>query len=132
MSYFYLFSVQRLGLTLEYRRQLSSWYKEGLKDLIANGKIKIISFEDKCITSNHVFQIVIENRNEILTKLNENSIFPGVHYMLNTAYAPYDEYIDACPKAHYYEDRILSLPVHIHMKKENVEYVCKTLVDLLK
>jgi dTDP-4-amino-4,6-dideoxygalactose transaminase len=127
-----LVSIKYLDEDNAYRRKLSSYYKNGLKELILEDKIKLISFDDRCETSNHVFQIVIENRDDILTKLNEKNIFPGVHYMLNSEYKSYKEYTGNCPKSHYYGDRVLSLPVHLHMGKDEVIYVCRVLVELLK
>ena len=126
-----LVSLKYLDEDNAYRRKLSSYYKKYLKNLINNGKIKLIHFDNKCETSNHIFQIVVENRDEVLIKLNENGIFPGVHYMLNTRYAPYKQELDCCPKALYYEERILSLPVHLNMGEKEVKYICEVLEKII-
>ena len=126
-----LVSLKYLDKDNNYRRQMSTWYREYLKDVVENEKVKLITTPKGCENSSHVFQVVIENRNEILTKLNENHIYPGVHYMLNTEYTPYLYGKDTCPKAAYYEERILSLPLHMHMTKEDVEYVANTLIKLV-
>lgn len=109
-----------------YRRQLASWYKERLgkhPDLI-----RLINIPDECNSSTHLFQIIVENRDELILKLNAAEIFPGVHYADNTNYRMYQYAQGTCPVAAYISDHVLSLPMHMHLSYNDVQYICDEVI----
>ena len=63
--------------------------------------------------------------------LNENDIFPGVHYVENTQYRMYAYARGTCPKAEYYSERILSLPLHMRLRFEDVSLVISKVVEFV-
>lgn len=109
-----------------YRRQIASWYRENLSSV--KDKLKFIEVPEDCLCSQHIFQIVVDNRDDLLAFLNEHDIYPGVHYITNTNYPMYAYAAGTCPKADYYSDHVLSLPIHLEVTKEDV----KTISDLIK
>ena len=70
-----------------YRRQVAAWYKEKLAS--HTDKLSFVRVPENCETSQHISQIFVENRDELLLFLNEHDIFPGVHYTINTEYRMY-------------------------------------------
>ena len=52
--------------------------------------------------------------------LNENEIYPGVHYRDNTEYSMYKSGNGNCPRAAKASQEILSLPMHMGITHEDV------------
>lgn len=105
-----------------YRRQIANWYKEALKGL---PQIKVIPTAPDCETAQHLLQIVVENRDELLKHLNDNGIYPGVHYRDNTHYRMFEYAKGTCPNSEYYSDRIISLPLHLNLSEQDTETIVK-------
>lgn len=112
-----------------YRRQLAHWYRERLSKY--SDKIKMIRIEDGCESSFHLFQIMVENRDELLTYLNEAEIYPGVHYEINTNYRMYEYAKGTCPYAEYASERIITLPMNLYLTYEDVQYICDKVVEFV-
>lgn len=120
-----LVGLKYLDMDNSYRRQIAYWYTQNLKD-----KIKIIQHESE-ETSRHLFQIIVENREEVIDYLTKHQVFPGVHYRQNTEYLPYK--IDFnCKKSDYYSNRVLTLPIHTFLTKKDIDYISKLLLDIVK
>ncbi len=110
-----------------YRRQLCSWYTDGLK---SNSKIQLIPTAPDCESSRHLFQITVHKRDELMLALNENEIYPGVHYRDNTEYSMYKYAKGTCPNASRFSNEIISLPLHLRMQKSDVDNVVTKLLTL--
>ncbi len=120
-----LVSLRYLDRDNAYRRTLADWYVEGLKDC---DNVKIVPVAPDCESSRHLFQILIDNRDELLLALNANGIYPGVHYRDNTEYKMYDYAKGTCPNSFYASEHTLSLPMHMRLTHDDVMYV----VDMVK
>lgn len=112
-----------------YRRQICKWYENNLSH---SDKIKVIQTAPCCESSRHLFQIAVDNRDEVMLALNENDVFPGVHYRDNTEYKVYDYARGTCPNASVMSSRIISLPLHIKISKADVDYVTNRLLAIVK
>jgi dTDP-4-amino-4,6-dideoxygalactose transaminase len=110
-----------------YRRQICSWYDDNLKN-----KIKTIPMAPDCTPSRHLYIIEVNNRDELMLKLNENSIYPGVHYRDNTEYSIYSYAQNTCPNSKKMSERILSLPLHLRLTKQDVDLVSDTVIQFAK
>ena len=102
-----------------YRRQIAAWYEEGFK----GSQIAFVPTAKGCETSRHLFQILVNNRDELMLALNESEIFPGVHYRDNREYSMYKEETDACPNTTKMSARIMSLPLHLGLSRRDVDTV---------
>lgn len=111
-----------------YRRQVASWYTEGLSNI---PQLKIVPTAEGCESSRHLIQIVTEKRDELMQYLNDNGIYPGVHYRDNTHYGMFGYAKGTCPQSEYYHDRILSLPIHLNMTKEDVETISNKIISFM-
>lgn len=116
-----LVSLKYLDQDNAYRRQLAKWYREELEDC---KPVRIIPIAPNCESSTHLLQIRVANRDELLIKLNENDVYPGVHYTDNSEYKMYEK-AGRCPKALKASDEIISLPMHMNLTKKDIVAICK-------
>ena len=112
-----------------YRRQLARWYAERLSQY--PNQIKLVRMEKGCESSCHLFQIMVDNRDELMVHLNGVDIFPGVHYADNTNYRMYAYAQGTCPYAEYVSDHTLSLPMHMYLTYEDVQFICDTIIKFV-
>jgi len=102
------------------RREIAQMYDEGFFN---NPKIQTIPHNSNCTSSRHLYQIKVNHRDDIMDYLNSNEIYPGVHYKDNTKYDIYSYGFGSCPYAHQVSDEIISLPLHLYLTDEDVNYV---------
>lgn len=112
-----LVALKYLDQDNEYRRKIASWYHEALKN---HHDIKTIPISEYCVSSTHFFPVVVENRDDLMDKLYSNGICPGVHYNINTDYTPYKYAKNTCKNAEFYSKSLISLPVHLHLRKKDI------------
>lgn len=112
-----------------YRRQLSKWYKERLQEYLP--KIKFAKIPDNCESSTHLFQILVDRRDELMSYLNTKDIYPGVHYADNTVYSMYSYARGTCPYAEYVSNHIISLPMHLRLSHEDINYICDEIIKYI-
>ncbi|RXZ84090.1 DegT/DnrJ/EryC1/StrS family aminotransferase [Paenibacillaceae bacterium] len=108
-----------------YRRQLASWYDEQLS--AANLPITPITISDGCESSRHLYRILTPEREQLISHLHANDIYPGVHYRDNTEYSIYAYANGTCPQAHALSQQVLSLPLHLHMTEADVSHICASI-----
>jgi dTDP-4-amino-4,6-dideoxygalactose transaminase len=103
-----------------FRRQICRWYEAGFADA---PKVGVVPTAPGCESSHHLFQIHVDNRDELMLALNESGIYPGVHYRDNRAYSIFHQETDDCPNATRISNRIISLPLHMRLTKADVDEV---------
>lgn len=113
-----------------YRRQLAQWYTAGFEPY--QDKVKLVSLPKECESSRHLFQIIVNNRDEIMLALNQQEIYPGVHYVDNTEYRMYQYANGTCPNAKYYSEHVISLPMHLHLTFSDIQRVVNAVVEVAK
>ena len=118
-----LVQLKKLDEENDYRNVIASNYENYL-----DKNIKII--KDSWYTqksSKHLFQIRVgENKREkLIDKLYKKDIYPGVHYTDNTTYKMYKYAYGTCPKAHKYSNQLLTLPIHLDIKEEDIKNITK-------
>lgn len=112
-----------------YRRQLAHWYDKAFSK---SDKVKPIPNAPGCESSRHLYQIEVNNRDELMLALNGCEIYPGVHYRDNTLYSLYSDGYGTCPNSHRLSERILSLPMHMRLTKAEVDFVASKVVEYAK
>lgn len=108
-----------------YRRNLCEWYTENLQ---GQNHIQIVPVAPGCESSRHLFQILVDKRDELILALNGNGVYPGVHYRDNTEYGMYQYANGTCPHAHEASRKILSLPLHLRLTKADVDRVTELIL----
>lgn len=81
--------------------------------------------------SQHIYQIVVEDRDRVLAELNNRGIYPGVHYVDNTNYPMYRYGYDESRTSHIVSEKLLSLPIHLEMTEEDVTRVAKAINEVV-
>ena len=122
-----LVSLKYLDADNTYRRQLAAWYDEALG---ASPEIERVAVAPGCESARHLYQVMVDRRDEVMVALNAAQIFPGVHYRDNASYAMYANQ-PACPVARRASRRLISLPMHLQLDREDVQRVCDTLVSIV-
>jgi dTDP-4-amino-4,6-dideoxygalactose transaminase len=111
------------------RRAIAKKYREGFAAYLE--KIKVVPVPENCETSQHLFQIIVEDRDALLAYLNENEIYPGVHYIENTSYRMYSYAKGTCPRAEYASNHVLSLPLHMRLTDEDINLVISKVIEFV-
>ena len=124
-----LVSLKYLDRDNAYRRQLAAWYQEYLE---GDKFIRIVPVVSGCESSRHLFQVRVEKRDEVLMALNEYEIHPGVHYRDNTEYRLYSSGAGMCPAAHEISKELISLPMHMGVTKQDVEFIVSKLKAVVR
>jgi dTDP-4-amino-4,6-dideoxygalactose transaminase len=111
-----------------YRRQLAAWYDAGLAE--APG-IERVPMTDGCEPSRHLYQVLVDQRDEVMLALNNQMIYPGVHYRDNTVYRMYAQARDGCPRSWSASERLISLPMHLRLTYADVQRICQALRSIV-
>lgn len=113
-----------------YRRQIAGWYRSGFKAYA--DKIRLVRIPEECESSCHLFQIIVDHRDELMLALNQQEIYPGVHYVDNTEYPMYSYADGTCPNARYISEHVVSLPMHLRLTYEDVQEVIRAVTNFVK
>jgi len=105
------------------RRQLAAWYDEGLAGAAG---IETIPIAPGCESARHLYQVLVDCRDEVMIGLNQRGIFPGVHYQDNSRYRMYADQ-PPCPRARLASERVISLPMHLRLERDDVHRICDVL-----
>ncbi len=124
-----LVGLRYLDQDNQFRRALAREYRKLLSTIPA---IQFIQEVNDCESAQHLFQIRVKNRDELLNHLQKNHIFPGVHYRDNTEYKLYEYGFNTCPQAQRISQEIISLPLHLHLTEEDVTHICNVIREFLK
>jgi dTDP-4-amino-4,6-dideoxygalactose transaminase len=107
-----------------YRRRLCEVYDRDLEGAAGVGRVPIAP---GCTPSRHLYQVLVEDRDEVMVGLNAAGIYPGVHYRDNTLYRMYAAGEGTCPRARAASERLISLPLHLRMGEEDARRVARRL-----
>jgi dTDP-4-amino-4,6-dideoxygalactose transaminase len=125
--------LKKLAHWNEGRRQAASWYRERLK-----GDERITLPEEPAGSRHvyHLFVVRLPDRDKALKELSARGIGVGLHYPialhLQTAYQDLGWHRGDFPESELAAETILSLPMFPHISEEQVDYVCRSLKEILK
>lgn len=119
-----LVGVRYVEADNEARRHIASWYDECLLDAAG---VSVVPMAPDITPSRHLYQVQVGRRDEVMADLNSDNIFPGVHYRANTDYPVYAYGSGTCPRAEVASGRIISLPIHPRLTREDVSRVADSL-----
>tara|TARA_R110000796_G_scaffold96735_1_gene203353 strand:- start:2408 stop:3547 length:1140 start_codon:yes stop_codon:yes gene_type:complete len=111
------------------RREIADIYDKELHNIKG---ITIIKHNPKYISSRHLYQIRIKNRDKVMELLNNLYVSPGVHYKDNTEYDLYRESYGTCPNSHKVSKELITLPIHLNLTDEDCLKVTNTLKEILE
>ena len=128
--------LERYDSMLARRHEIIKRYEEGLKD---SRVILPIHTTENSKSSGHLYltrlkDMGLEERNEIIVKMEERGISTNVHYKplpLLTAYKNLGFDIKDYPNAYGLFENELSLPIYSTLTDEEVDYIIENLLDIL-
>lgn len=129
--------LSRYDSMLERRHEIIRRYDEGFKD---SKVITPAHFTEKSASSGHLYLarlegLSLEDRNEVIIKMEEAGISTNVHYKplpLLTAYKNLGFDIADYPNAYHLFENEISLPIYSTLTDEEVDYIIKNLLEILK
>ena len=132
-----LAQLSRYDSMLKRRQEIVKRYDEGFKD---SKVITPVHFTENSSSSAHLYltrlkDLSLEERNEIIVKMEEAGISTNVHYKplpLLTAYKNLGFDIADYPNAYHLFENELSLPIYSTLTDEEVDYIVENLLDILK
>ncbi len=132
-----LVQLKYLDKDNEYRNELADCYSD-LFNILNLPNIEAIDervgrFNENTIHSRHLYPIRIKKglRDYVMEELSERGIYCGVHYLDNTQYSMYNYAYGSCKNAHKISSELISLPLHLHMTRDDVKKVVGELADIL-
>lgn len=123
-----LVSLRYLDQDNAYRRQICAWYDDALADQRGVDRVPVAP---GCESSRHLYQVMVDRRDEVMAALNSVQIFPGVHYQDNTRYRMYAHAGGTCPRAQRASERLVSLPLHLGLSHADVRRVAESLARIV-
>ena len=129
--------LRRYPSLLDRRMEIVKLYEDGLKDL----NVTVLKHKGENFTSSKHLLIVRlngfeeERRNEVIRKMAEKGIATNVHYKplpMHTAYKNLGFDIKDYPNAYDMYKNEITLPLHTLLRDEDVEYITKSLKEVLK
>jgi perosamine synthetase len=101
------------------RAEIAARYRKGLRGVPG---VKLLKQSSDRKSSNHLCCILVENRDELALKLKSAGIETGVHFRRNDLYSMYKR-DDSLVNAEQFWRSSLSLPLHLLLTDEQVDYV---------
>jgi len=101
------------------RAQIAERYRHGLANVPG---IRLLENRADRMSSHHLCRILAENRDSLIRKLDSVGIETGVHFRRNDLFPVYG-CDDSLTNAERYWQKCLSLPVHLLLTEEQVDYV---------
>lgn len=123
-----LVALKYLDQDNEYRRKIASWYDQHFASQPSIGTVPVAN---NCTSSRHLYQVLVENRDQTILALNERQIYPGVHYRMNTSYRMYST-SERCPLAEEFAGKVISLPMHVRLRQEDVDRISDNLKAIMR
>lgn len=120
-----LVSLKYVDVDNAYRRQLAAWYRA---NFAGHASIRTIPLAPDCESSCHLFQLRLNNRDQVMVALNEHDVYPGVHYRDNTEYRMYQYGHGTCPRAALVSNEIISMPMHMGLTKGDVDMISELII----
>ena len=119
--------MKKLPNFLKIRKQNAELLTRLLSDL----KI-ILPYQRKNENVNwYLYTIALEKRNKFLKKLNEKGIGAASYYPTPVHKTPFYKLNTKLPVTDWASSHVLSLPIHPKVTQKNIEFIAKTIRDLL-
>jgi perosamine synthetase len=83
--------------------------------------IRLLQYKNDRASSFCMYCVLAERRDALVNKLLARGVEAGVHYRRNDQYPMYEE--QDLPNTEYFWRRVISLPMHLQLTEEQVDYV---------
>jgi len=79
-------------------------------------------------TSNHLYRLSVNNRNELMLKLKDLGIQTGIHYKALHNEIVYANVQDRCPNSLKHAEKTISIPFHENITDDEVNYIIENIL----
>ncbi len=114
----------------QWRRFLTNIYRNRLDDVPG---VTLLDEPEGRESGCHLMVIRVENRKDLITKLNERNIEVGMHYMPNNMYSAFngspEKAKEETPNAWVWGQTALTLPLHLDLKSDDIYRICKLIKE---
>ncbi len=124
-----LVQLKYLDVDNNRRREIVEKYNEAFGDM---PEIQIIRAPHHEECSYHIYELAVPDREALMNALAEKDIYCGVHYRDNTEYSMYLYANGTCPKAHEITQHLITLPLHMWLTDEDVDYIIASVEDFFQ
>jgi dTDP-4-amino-4,6-dideoxygalactose transaminase len=114
-------AMKIIDQTLAHHRELFETYREGLKDISG---ITFIGDDKDHQSSCWLATVLVERRDDFQKKLLEKGVESDPTHYRNDRYSVFGGRVDTCPNLDAIENKYLVLPMHYHLQKEDINYIC--------
>ncbi len=114
-----LAQLRRVDIENARRAEIAKRYRRGLNGVPG---LRLLRQSGDRTSSNHLFRVLAENRDGLSLKLKSAGVETGVHFRRNDLYPMYRR-DDSLVQAERFWRSCLSLPMHLHLSDEQVDYV---------
>lgn len=111
------------------RREMAAIYDQIFE---TNPHIRIIRAPHPQECSYHIYEIMVPDREALLSELARNDIYAGVHYRDNTEFSMYTYAHGTCPVAHEVTRHIITMPLHMYLTDDDVRRIAQIVNDFVK
>ena len=119
--------MKKLPNFLKTRKQNAELLSKLLSDLNV-----ILPYQRKNESVNwYLYTIAVEKRNKLLKKLNEKGIGAASYYPTPVHKTPFYKLKTKLPITDWAASHVLSLPIHPNVTQKNIEFIAKTIRDIL-
>ena len=104
------------------RRDIAARYAAAMQDV---SEVRFIAHRNDGESSRHLVQFLVQDRNALIAHLESCGVATGVHYRSNTRYPMYAG--NRTPMADELDQRILSMPCHLKLSDEDIDYIAESM-----
>jgi len=114
------------------RAEIANMYKGSIRQDLKR-KVWMPDYESDRSSSFWFYPIFFENREEIYNSLTQKGIYPSMHFRSNLRYPMFQncETEGGCQNAKWYEENVLSLPIHLHLSNKDLEDIVESVNEAL-
>ena len=87
--------------------------------------VTIPAYENNRLSSYHFLPVHVKNRQQVIKDLNDNDIYPSVHYERNDEYDIFRQYKTKLEGVTQYCQTELTLPIHPKLTNNDVTSIIK-------
>jgi dTDP-4-amino-4,6-dideoxygalactose transaminase len=107
------------------RRSAAAWYRSALPAEVLDG-----GPDDPLADVHHLFPIMLDDRDAVALELAQRGVQTGVHYSQTIpSTVAFSAFRQACPAAEHRAESQLSLPIHPHLARADIEFIASLVAD---
>ena len=114
------------------RNKIANLYNQNFKNI---NKVDLFELHPLASHSYHLYVIKINNRDEVIQKLEKKGIQTLIHYPIPThkqkAYRKDIISSKNFPIAEELSKKVISLPLYVGLQNEKVNYICESIIEIL-